>query len=113
MGILFLVRHAQPSFLEQNYDKLSALGEAQACHLGEYWTRRKIVFDRVCAGPCVRQKATLRLVSNPYYKASLTFLDPRLLPEFDEYQGEALLEYSLPGLIEHDQSIRDLHAALT
>ena len=27
MGILFLVRHAQASFLEQNYDKLSALGE--------------------------------------------------------------------------------------
>jgi hypothetical protein len=26
MGILFLVRHAQASFLEQNYDKLSALG---------------------------------------------------------------------------------------
>jgi broad specificity phosphatase PhoE len=40
MGILFLVRHAQASFLEQNYDKLSALGEAQACHLGEYWARR-------------------------------------------------------------------------
>jgi len=50
MGILFLVRHAQAWFLEQNYDKLSALGEAQARHLGEYWTRRKIVFDRVCAG---------------------------------------------------------------
>jgi len=43
MGILFLVRHAQASFLEQNYDKLSALGETQARHLGEYWTRRKIV----------------------------------------------------------------------
>ena len=56
MGILFLVRHAQASLLEQNYDKLSALGEAQACHLGEYWARRQIVFDRVCAGPCVRQK---------------------------------------------------------
>jgi broad specificity phosphatase PhoE len=56
MGILFLVRHAQASFLEQNYDKLSALGEAQACHLGEYWARRKILFDRVCAGPRVRQE---------------------------------------------------------
>ena len=48
MGILFLVRHAQASFLEQNYDKLSALGEAQASHLGEYWARRQIVFNRVC-----------------------------------------------------------------
>jgi len=111
MGILFLVRHAQASFLEQNYDKLSALGEAQACHLGEYWARRQIVFDRVCAGPCVRQKDTLRLVSNAYSKAGLKFPDPLVLPEFDEYQGEAVLEHSLPGLMENDQSIRALHAA--
>jgi hypothetical protein len=34
-----------------------------------------------------------------------------VLPEFDEYQGEAVLEHSLPGLIENDQSIRALHAA--
>jgi broad specificity phosphatase PhoE len=111
MGILFLVRHAQASFLEQNYDKLSALGEAQACHLGEYWARRQIVFDRVCAGPCVRQKDTLRLVSNAYSKTSLKFPDPLVLPEFDEYQGEAVLERSLPGLMENDQRIRALHAA--
>src|ERR1700686_5559958 len=104
MGILFLVRHAQASFLEQNYDKLSALGEAQAGHLGEYWTLRKIVFDRVCAGPCVRQKDPLRLVSNAYHKASLKFPDPLMMPEFDEYQGETVLEYSLPGLIKNIQS---------
>src|SRR5258708_33791566 len=112
MGILFLVRHAQASFLEQNYDKLSALGEAQACHLGEYWARRQIVFDRVCAGPCVRQKDTLRLVSNAYSKASLKFPDPLVLSEFDEYQGEALLEDCLPGLMENDQSSRPSPAAL-
>jgi len=111
MGILFLVRHAQASFLEQNYDKLSALGEAQACHLGEYWARRQIVFDRVCAGPCVRHKDTLRFVSNAYSKASLKFPDLLVLPEFDEYQGEAVLEHSLPGLMENDQRIRALHAA--
>jgi len=31
-----------------------------------------------------------------------------VLPEFDEYQGEAVLEHSLPGLMENDQSIRAL-----
>jgi len=35
MGVLYLVRHAQASFLEPNYDKLSALGETQAGVLGE------------------------------------------------------------------------------
>jgi broad specificity phosphatase PhoE len=111
MGILFLVRHAQASFLEQNYDKLSKLGEEQARLLGEYWARRNIVFDRVCVGPCVRQKDTLKLVSNAYDSDGLRFPEPLVLPDFDEYQGEAVLERSLPGLLENDRSIRDLHAA--
>ena len=63
MGVVFLIRHAQASFLEPNYDKLSKLGEAQARLLGEYWARHRIVFDRACTGPCVRQKETIALVS--------------------------------------------------
>ena len=58
MGRVFLVRHAQASFLEPDYDKLSATGEAQARVLGEYWARHKIVFDRVCTGPRVRHRET-------------------------------------------------------
>jgi broad specificity phosphatase PhoE len=110
MGILFLVRHAQASFLEQNYDKLSKLGEEQARLLGEYWARRNIVFDRACVGPCVRQKDTATIMSVEYRKAGLEFPEPLVLPEFDEYQGEAVLELSLPALLENDQSIRDFHA---
>ena len=111
MGILFLVRHAQASFLEQNYDKLSKLGEAQAGLLGEYLVRRGIIFDRVCVGPCVRQNETLELMSEAYRKAGLTFPDALMLPDFNEYQGDAVLERSLPGLLENDQNIRNLHAA--
>jgi broad specificity phosphatase PhoE len=111
MGTLYLVRHAQASFLEQNYDKLSEFGEKQARLLGEHWVQRNVVFDRVCTGPCVRQKDTAKLMSAKYRKAGLKFPDPLVLPEFDEYQGEAVLERSLPGLLENDHSIRDLHAA--
>jgi broad specificity phosphatase PhoE len=110
MGILFLVRHAQASFLEQNYDRLSKLGETQARLLGEYWAQRNILFDRVCVGPCARQKDTLKLVSETSQKAGLKFPAPLVLQEFDEYQGEAVLERTLPGLLENDESIRDLHA---
>jgi broad specificity phosphatase PhoE len=111
MGTLFLVRHAQASFLEQNYDKLSQLGEAQARLLGEYWAQRSVIFDRVCVGPCVRQKDTARLVSDAFEKKGLKFPQPLVLSEFDEYRGEAVLERSLPGLVKNDQRIRDLHAA--
>jgi broad specificity phosphatase PhoE len=111
MGILFLVRHAQASFLEPNYDKLSTLGEAQARLLGEYWAARNIVFDRACVGPCVRQRDTIQLVNGVYHKAGLKFPEPLVLPEFDEYQAEAVLERSLPALLDTDSRILDLHLA--
>jgi broad specificity phosphatase PhoE len=111
MGTLFLVRHAQASFLEQNYDKLSPLGEAQARLLGDYWAQRNVVFDRACAGPRIRQKDTASFVSEAFESKGLTFPPPQVLPEFDEYQGEAVLERSLPGLVKNDHGIRDLHAA--
>jgi broad specificity phosphatase PhoE len=111
MGRLFLIRHGQASFLEQNYDKLSERGGQQARLLGAYWAQRNVVLDRVCTGPCVRQKDTARLMSDAYGKAGLEFPEPLIIQEFDEYQGEAVLERSLPGLLKNDQGIRDLHSA--
>jgi broad specificity phosphatase PhoE len=111
MGIVFLVRHAQASFLQPNYDKLSQLGEVQARLLGEYWAQHRIVFDRAWTGPCVRQKDTLAIVSDTFRKAGIPFPEALVVREFDEYQGEAVLERSLPGLLEADQTIRGLHAA--
>jgi broad specificity phosphatase PhoE len=111
MSRLFLVRHAQASFLEQTYDKLSPLGETQAQLLGEFWSRHELVFDRVCSGPCVRQEDTATIVAAAYRKVNLAFPDPLVMPEFDEYQGEAVLERSLSALLESDRGIFALHDA--
>ncbi len=111
MGQLFLVRHAQASFLEPDYDKLSALGENQARLLGKYLAVRRIVFEQACTGPRVRQKDTAKLVGEVYRNEGAPFPALRVLPEFDEYHGEAVLEKSLPELLETDPRIRDLHAA--
>jgi broad specificity phosphatase PhoE len=111
MSRLFLVRHAQASFLEQTYDKLSALGETQAQLLGEFWARHKLVFDRVCSGPCIRQKDTAAIVAAEYLKTNLDWPDFLVMPEFDEYQGEAVLESSLAALLESDRAISTLHDA--
>src|ERR1700756_520293 len=111
MSVAVLFRHAQASFLEPDYDKLSNLGEAQARLLGEYWARHRVVFDRACTGPCVRQKDTLAIVSAVYRTAGTPFPDPLVFQEFDEYRGEAVLDRSLPGLLEADQTIRELHSA--
>lgn len=111
MSRLFLVRHAQASFLDTNYDKLSATGETQARLLGEYWARHKIVFDRVASGPRVRQRDTAKFVGEAYRHAGLGFPEPVVMREFDEYQGDAVLEQGLPQLLENDSKVRELHRA--
>jgi len=111
MSSLFLVRHGQASFLERNYDKLSAKGEAQSRMLGDYWAGLKLGFDRVYSGPRVRQQETARLVGEAYKRAGLPWPEPVVLPEFDEFQAEAVLERSLPELIESDSNIRGMHQA--
>jgi broad specificity phosphatase PhoE len=111
MGILLLVRHAQASFLEPHYDKLSKLGEAQATLLGRFWARGKIAFDRVCVGPCVRQQDSARLVGDAYEEAGLEFPELFTMPEFDEYHAEAVFEGSLPQLIASEPDVRDLYHA--
>lgn len=112
MGRLFLVRHAQASFLSQNYDQLSARGETQARLLGSYWAQRNVVFDRVCAGPCVRHRQTAELVAEAYRKAGRDFPSPLIMDEFDEFQGEAVLSQSLPELLATNDRIREFHSAL-
>ncbi len=111
MSHLFLVRHAQASFLERNYDRLSATGEAQARLLGEYWTRRNVLFDRVFSGPRTRQNDTARIVGETCRNAGLALPKTVVMPEFDEYQGDIVLERSLPQLLESDSRIRKWHRA--
>jgi broad specificity phosphatase PhoE len=112
MGRVFLVRHAQASFMEPEYDKLSATGQAQARVLGEYWARHKMVFDRVCTGPRLRHRDTEKAVREVYVKNGLRFPQSVVLDEFDEFQGDVVLEKSLPHLSKTNSHIRDLETSV-
>jgi broad specificity phosphatase PhoE len=111
MGRVFLVRHAQASFLTENYDKLSAIGELQARRLGEFWAQHEIIFARVCSGPAARHLNTVAIAADAFARAGQAFPQPVVIDEFDEFQGDAVLERSLPQLLENDPRIRELHAA--
>jgi broad specificity phosphatase PhoE len=112
MGRLVMVRHAQASFLSQNYDQLSPLGETQARLLGEYWAQRKVAFDRVCTGTAVRHRHTAEIVKEACRTKQLAFPEPMMMADFDEFQGEKVLAESLPQLLESDPAIRELHDAM-
>jgi broad specificity phosphatase PhoE len=105
------VRHAQASFLAENYDVLSPVGEAQSRLLGKYWAARNLRFDRVCAGPRVRHIDTVKLVREAYELGGLGFPEVQIISEFDEYPAEAVMKRGLPLLLEVDPRVRDLHAA--
>src|SRR5882724_13502265 len=111
MSTLFLVRHGQASFLERNYDKLSAKGEEQSRILGSYWAGLKLCFDRVYCGPKVRQRETARIAGETYKSAGLHWPEPTVLPAFDEFQAEAVMERCLPQLVATDPGIRVMHQA--
>jgi broad specificity phosphatase PhoE len=108
---IFLVRHAQASFGERDYDKLSATGYSQARLLGEYWAKREVVWDRVITGPRVRQKDTAGIVGEAYRKAGLGFPEPEVDLGFDEYHGDQVMERGLPGLVARDAEVRRLYEA--
>jgi broad specificity phosphatase PhoE len=97
--------------MEQDYDKLSTVGETQAHLLGEYWAHRRVLFDRVYSGPRVRQIETARIVGEAYTKLDLPWPEPVIMPEFDEYHGESVMDACLPQLVESDAMIRELHHA--
>ncbi|HEV2386605.1 MAG TPA: histidine phosphatase family protein [Candidatus Acidoferrales bacterium] len=109
MSRLFLVRHAQACFLGPNYDELSPQGETQARLLGQYWARRNQTFERAASGPRTRQTSTARIVGEAFRAEGKAFPEPLLVPEFDEYAGEAVMERILPGLLRRDEGVRRLH----
>jgi broad specificity phosphatase PhoE len=112
MGRLFLVRHAQASFLSQNYDQLSGLGEKQARHLGNYWAKRKMIFDSVGTGPSQRHRRSAQIAGEAYREAGLPFPEPVIINEFEEFRGDAVLGQSLPQLRGQDTRVRELEDAM-
>lgn len=58
MATLYLIRHGQASFGQENYDQLSDLGQQQATRLGQVLAQRIDPFDAVCLGTMERHKQT-------------------------------------------------------
>jgi broad specificity phosphatase PhoE len=105
------VRHAQASFLAENYDVLSPVGETQSRLLGKYWAMRNLRFDRVCVGPRVRHIDTVKFVREAYQLGGFCFPEAQIISEFDEYPAEAVMKHGLPRLLEVDPRARELHQA--
>lgn len=105
MTDLYLVRHGQAAFGTNNYDRLTARGEQQACVLGQHWRQLGWSFDRAYSGKMQRQRHT----------GALALPDMTLLQveqAFDEYDARALLNTFLCTTRSPGQSMGEFQAGL-
>lgn len=108
MSVLMVVRHGQASFLAENYDKLSLLGERQAKLLGEYWVAQGLRFTHVYHGPAERQIRTGEIIGDVFRTAGLSWPEPDSEPDLDEFPAEKVVRRFLPILMERHPHMAEL-----
>jgi broad specificity phosphatase PhoE len=95
MGRIYIVRHGQASLLEDDYDRLSPLGETQARRVGE-WLGPRVPPPRVVAsGPLRRQLHTARTC---IASAGWAPREPEMDEGFDECNPQVLIAQIRPDL---------------
>ncbi len=112
MSLLFLVRHGQASFDNDDYDQLSARGVEQARRLGAHWAELNLIFDHVYAGPRRRHRQTLEAVAAVYRERGRPWPEPIELAELDEHCGQDVFTRSLPDLMQRDPAIQEMKEEL-
>ncbi len=98
MGI-YLVRHGQASFMQDNYDLLSDLGREQARALGRYWQERAFTSDCCLVGTLSRQTETASLIAEAFENAGSPFPDRISREFFNEHEAATLYHHLLPELL--------------
>jgi broad specificity phosphatase PhoE len=97
-----LVRHAQASAGDDDYDQLSDLGLRQARVLGEHWARLGFCPDTVYLGSLKRHRQTVEEVAGAFAEQGLEWPEGRVLEHFDEHAGMTVVEGAMPILAESD-----------
>src|SRR5215467_5295520 len=92
MAHIYLVRHGQASLLEDDYDRLSQLGETQARHVGA-WLGARITPKLIVCGTLKRQRQT---VAGCLEGAAWTALSASFDPGFDEHDQDDLIAHAFP-----------------
>lgn len=100
MGTLYLVRHGQASFGEDDYDKLSELGHRQSRRLGEYFAAKGLHFDAVVTGTLRRHTETFQGIAQGMGLKA----DVLQWPGLNEYDSEAVISAVYPHKLDKPTS---------
>jgi len=99
MGVLYVIRHGQASFGNEQYDQLSELGMVQARILGDFLHRCAIGFDCFYSGPKRRQTQTAFITMGQMF-AQGSVPRPIVLDELSEYDAARIIKryFEMQGL---------------
>lgn len=106
MSKLYFFRHAQASYLSNNYDQLSPKGEQQSEELGKYLVGKNMTFDRIFVGPLARQKHTFEIVKDLFLKAGKQLPEAVVLDGLKEHSGPEAVRFGVQKLMESDPDVQ-------
>lgn len=95
MATIYLIRHGQASFGQENYDQLSELGEQQARRLGQVLSARLPLFDEIYLGTMHRHQQTARNCMSAFGH-DLDTLQPTYEAGWNEYDHQDILAQYRP-----------------
>lgn len=101
MTTLTLIRHGQASFGQENYDRLSEIGETQAEITGRHLAEVGAEFDVLLSGELDRQLVTAERARAAWTKAP----DVTVRPAFNEYDANGLFRAYLPRVLHENPEL--------
>ncbi len=105
MSMLYLIRHGQASFGQDNYDRLSPLGIAQAGILGNHLLGMRVFPDAVYSGEMSRQLDTAREVRARYGEQGVSTPEPSVLSGLNEFDSTAVITSQIHDMQREDPTL--------
>ena len=105
MSEIYLFRHGQASFGQDNYDKLSPNGVKQSQILAGHLAQTGKFFDAIYFGEMERQQKTAQEFIDYCNKNQIATPQPAISDAFNEYDSVAVWQALVPELTQEDPSI--------
>ena len=106
MSTIYMARHGQASFGQDNYDQLSEKGRRQSQILAEYLIQTGLSFDAVYSGDMVRQKDTVHEVMAVYRERGCSLPELRVMSEFNEYSSRDIIMAHIHDVAKEDPALK-------
>ena len=112
MSIIYVIRHAQASFGEQNYDRLSETGKCQAQILADHFAALGLEFDAIYMGRQVRHEETLAPLLDRFSENRRPRPPVVKTDSFNEYDSETIIATLIPEMIRQDPTFETAVAGM-